>query len=221
MSPIKALGSNIGQKIIVATTALGLVLFVIIHLAGNLLLYVGEDAYNAYAEALHANPGLLIVAEIGLVVLFVLHIALALRLARKNRQARGKSYAVQGSKQGRTPVTPSLLMPISGVVILGFILLHLADLRLGLRHNFSGMTPASGTFFVLQDPVSIGVYILGTLFLGHHLWHGFQSIFQSLGLRSKSYTPLIEKIGMLLAIVLALGFVSFPVWGLLSRLGVI
>ncbi|MCB1214423.1 MAG: succinate dehydrogenase cytochrome b subunit [Deltaproteobacteria bacterium] len=221
MSPIKALSSKIGQKILVAITALGLVFFSIIHLAGNLLLYVGKDAYNTYAHTLHSNPRLLLVVEIGLLITFALHIIIAINLSRQNRQARKNKYAVQASKQGRTPITPSLWMPFSGIIILGFLLLHVSEFTFKLRHPTEGMEPFARTWFILKDPISAIVYMIGSLFVGFHLWHGFQSIFQSLGLRHRSFTPIIEKIGMALAVFLALGFVSFPFWGLLKNLGVL
>lgn len=217
----KALSSSIGQKVVIAITGLGLIGFVVTHLAGNLLLYLGFDKYNAYAHTLHSNP-LLPIAEVGLLTLFVLHIALAIKVSRDNRSARQQSYVMKKSKQGKSSVTASSIMLFSGIVVLGFVLLHLADMRLHLRHadlNFG--SPAERTYLVLLDPISSVVYLLGSLFLGYHLWHAFQSLFQTFGLNGKRFTPLVKKIGVLLAIFLGLGFASFPIWAYLKNTGVL
>jgi succinate dehydrogenase / fumarate reductase cytochrome b subunit len=218
----KNLESSIGKKWIVGLTGLGLVLFVISHLGGNLLLYLGMGQYNEYAHALHSREFLLHIAEVGLLIFFVVHIFTAIQVSRENCKARPVGYAVRRSKQGRTRFTSSAVMLFTGTIVLGFVLLHLADLRFNLRHQVGPeIEPATHTLLVLQDPISGGVYFLGSLFLGYHLWHAIQSVFQTYGLNHHRYTPWIKKIGMLFAIILGLGFASFPVWGLLIKLGVI
>ncbi len=203
-------------------TGIFLILFVILHLSGNLLLYVGLENYNQYAHNLHSNETLLIVAEIILLILFVLHVLLSINVSIQNRKARDEKYAMLRSKQGRTPLTASTVMLVSGMVVLGFILLHLADLRFSLRHQVGPeVSPAAHTLLVLQDPLSATVYFFGSLFLGYHLWHAFQSAFQTYGLENSRYTPWIKKIGIALAIILAVGFASFPVWGMLKHWGIL
>jgi succinate dehydrogenase / fumarate reductase cytochrome b subunit len=218
----KALTSTIGQKLVVGLTGILLIGFVISHLAGNLLIYLGMDAYNEYAHALHAKEELLLAAEIGLLIVFILHVVISIKVSIQHKKARANEYAVFRSKQGKSPITPSSLMLVSGIIVLGFILLHLADLRFNLRHAVSNeVQPATHTLLVLQDPISATVYFFGSLFLGWHLWHAFQSAFQTYGLDHARYTPWIKKIGIALAVVLALGFASFPVWGILTKLGVL
>ncbi len=218
---IKALGSSIGRKFVMGLTGLLLIGFVIVHLAGNLLLYVGIEDYNNYAHALHSKPGLVLVAEIGLLALFLAHILIAVGITRENRAARPEGYQMRRSKQNRTAATPSALMFVSGAILLGFILLHLADFRFHLRNpGPDGEEPFAKALRLLQDPVSAGVYFVGSLFLGWHLVHGFQSVFQTLGWNHPKYTPLIKKAGVALAVVLALGFASFPVWAMLKKYGV-
>lgn len=218
----KALSSSIGQKLVVGFTGAFLILFVVGHLTGNLLLYVGLEAYNHYAHALHENETLLHIIEITLLTLFLLHVALAIKVSREHRKARPEKYKVHRSKQGRSKVTASAIMLFSGIIVLGFILLHLADLRFDLRHHVPlTVEPATHTLLVLQDPISAVVYFFGSLFLGYHLWHAFESLFQTYGLNHYRYTPKIKKLGMILAFLLAIGFASFPVWGTLIRLGVL
>lgn len=221
-SLIKNLDSRIGQKWIIGLTGAGLILFVISHLGGNLLLYVGLEDYNRYAHQLHSNEVLLHIAEVGLLIFFVAHILLAIKVSADHRRARPQKYALHRSKQGRTRWTASSVMLFTGSIVLAFILLHLADLRFNLRHPVSpDVAPATHTLLVLQDPISGAVYFLGSLFLGYHLWHAFQSVFQTYGLNHLRYTPWIKRIGILLALLLGLGFASFPVWGLLLKLGVV
>jgi len=217
-----ALTSSIGKKFVMGLTGLLLVGFVLVHLLGNLLLYVGFEKYNHYAHALHSKPVLIMVAEIGLLLLFSAHIYLAFYTTRENRRARPQGYAMKKSKQGQTAATPSALMFISGAIILGFVLLHLADFRFELHnHGDFGEEPADKALRLLQDPISAAVYFLGSLFLGWHLLHGFQSGFQTLGLNHSKYTPWIKRIGIVLAILLGIGFASFPTWAILKKWGIL
>jgi len=217
----KVLSSTIGHKLIIGFTGVFLIIFVIAHLSGNLLLYVGLEAYNDYAYALHKNESLLHAVEIILLALFVTHILMAISVSRQHKKARPDKYAQHRSKQERSKVTPSAVMLVSGIIVLGFLLLHLADLRFDLRHSVPpSVEPAEHTLLVLQDPISAIVYFFGSLFLGWHIWHAFESVFQTYGLNHPRYTPLLKNIGILLAIILAIGFASFPVLGILLKYGV-
>lgn len=217
-----ALTSSIGRKWVMGLTGLLLIVFVVIHLSGNLLLYVGFEAYNHYAHALHTNPTLIYIAEIGLLVLFALHIFIALHLSRDNRRARLTPYVQRKSKQGNTAATPSATMFVTGAIVLAFILLHLADFRFHLRNvGLSEEEPFDKALRLLQDPITASVYVLGSLLLGWHLLHGFQSTFQSLGFRHAKYSPFLRTLGVILAVVIGLGFASFPIWAYLKKMGVL
>ncbi len=222
LAPMKrAITSTLGKKIIMGISGLLLIGFVIIHLSGNFLLYVGFADYNHYAHTLHSTR-LIYIAEIGLLVLFVLHIYLAFQITRENRLARPVSYQMRRSKQGQIPWTPSAVMFVSGAIVLAFILLHLADFRFELRlPGAPGEEPAFRALRKLQNPISASVYFIGSLFLGWHLWHGFQSVFQTFGFNHPKYTPWIKRLGFVLAIAFGLGFASFPVWAFFKKLGVL
>lgn len=217
-----ALTSSVGRKWVMGLTGFFLIGFSLVHLAGNFLLYVGDGAYNHYAHSLHANPNLVLVAEIVLLVLFGAHIFLGFQLTLANRRARPEGYEMRRSKQDQTKATPSATMFVTGALVLGFVLLHLADFRFHLRNTVpEAEEPFVRALRLLQDPVTASVYFLGSLLLGWHLWHGFQSAFQSLGLRHPKYSPLIHKVGIAMALLLGLGFASFPVWALLKKFGVL
>ncbi len=212
----RLLTSSIGRKYIMALTGLGLCGFLVAHLAGNLNLYRGQQAFDDYAHHLHAQEWLPL-AEAGLFLAFLLHIYLAFALTIENRKARQQGYAKKETKrQDRIfALAPDSWMFVSGAVVLGFLIVHLADMKLGLRPDvpYSQDEAAAfyNTFAVLSNPISKAVYIIGTLFLGFHLAHGFQSAFQTLGLNHPKYTPTIKVIGVIFAIVIAVGFCSLPI----------
>lgn len=224
------LSSSIGQKFVMGITGLLLCSFLVVHLAGNLLVYVGADAYNDYAKELHGML-LLPVAETGLFLLLFAHIALAFKLTSDNRKARHISYHEKQSKIqeppsifGRTPMgRTSSWMFVSGSIILIFLIVHMIDMKLHLNPAVTytaetpdGVVEATPYAIIVQvlGSWSAAVYIVGTIVLGFHLSHGFWSAFQSLGLNHPKYTPWIKKLAILFAIVIAAGFVSLPLWGL-------
>ena len=212
----KAFSSSIGKKFVMAITGLALCGFLVLHLGGNLLLYVGAEKYNNYAHALHAQEILVLVAEIGLLILFVGHIWLAFVTNAENSAARPVDYAMRQSKQDEGPLIKpaSEVMVISGVVILLFLLLHLVEFRFDLRHRdeITGVQPYVKAQVLLRDPFSAIVYVVGSIVLGYHVLHGFQSAFQTLGINHARYTPAIKFLSVIFAIIVAAGFASFPVW---------
>lgn len=220
------LSSSIGQKFVMGITGLLLCGFLVVHLAGNLLVYVGADAYNNYAKELHSMM-LLPVAETGLFLLLFAHIALAFKLTSDNRKARQITYHEKQSKIqeppsifGRTPMgRTSSWMFISGSIILIFLIMHMIDMKLHLNPtvDYKDQSPFGIIVQVLGSGLSAPIYIVGTIVLGFHLSHGFWSAFQSLGLNHPKYTPWIKKLAILFAIVIAAGFVSLPLWGFFIR----
>ncbi|WP_397571104.1 succinate dehydrogenase cytochrome b subunit [Schlesneria sp. T3-172] len=214
----RLLSSSIGQKFVMGLTGLLLCGFLAAHLAGNLLLFVGPKAFNEYAHKLHEQWELLIVAETGLLILFLAHIYLAITTTIGNYKARRESYVLKQSKVPHRIIGANSWMFASGAVVLGFVILHLIDLRLGMRGSISYLpesdpeAPFKNTIAALSDPVSRVVYFVGAIVLGVHLSHGFASAFQSLGLNHPKYTPLIKIIGKVFAVVIAVGFASLAVF---------
>ena len=217
----RLLSSSIGQKFVMAITGLLLCGFLVVHLEGNLLLFVSAEKYNAYAHFLHSQEELLMVAETGLFLLFLAHLYLAFATAWGNSQSRLDQYAMKQSKQprGNLATSPSAWMFGSGAVILGFVILHLIDMKFLARPDIAypflderaPNAPYANALAVLSNPISRVVYTLGVLMLGLHLSHGVSSAFQSLGLNHPKYTPLIKWVGRLFAIVIAVGFASLPI----------
>ena len=189
--------------------------FLVAHLAGNLLLFAGAKPFNEYAHALHAQWELIAVAEFGLVILFLAHVYLAVVTTIGNYRARREFYVMKQTKVPGRIIGANSWMFASGSVVLGFVILHLIDLRMGLRSSLRYFpdpeafdAPFHNTLAALSDPISRVVYFVGVIILGVHLSHGFASAFQSLGLNHPKYTPLIKLIGKIFGVIIAVGFSS-------------
>ncbi|MDE2491568.1 MAG: succinate dehydrogenase cytochrome b subunit [Elusimicrobia bacterium] len=205
---IEFLESSIGKKIMVALAGLFLSFFLVVHLAGNLFLFGGAPAFNHYASLLEHNE-LLPVAEIGLVVLFLIHILLAIRATWINRAARPVGYAVYRGKGARTAGSKTMIW--TGLLLLAFLIVHLKSFR------FAPEAVREADLYALvvhafRNPWYSGFYVLALVGLGVHLSHGIQSGFQTLGLNHPRYTPWIKRLGLALAVLLALGFMSMPIY---------
>ncbi len=211
--------STIGAKAIVAVTGLLLIGFLLAHLAGNLLIFQGPDAINKYGAWLKSLGPLLWVARVILLILFVTHVALALLLVRRSREARPQKYVFE-----RTQVASvaSRYMFQSGLVILVFLIYHLAHYTLGLTHSANG-----AAYLELKDPQGrhdvfrmvvagfsniwiAGFYILCQIILATHLFHGATSMFQTWGLNHFRYNGLIQRIGLIIALIIGIGNCSIP-----------
>lgn len=219
-SLIRALSSSIGKKLLMGITGLALCGFLVVHLSGNFLLYVGAEQYDAYAHALHSQKILLPIAETGLFILLILHIALGIITARENWAARAVPYDTQRSKVTETiskgaPNFASKYMFVTGLFVLMFLLVHLGHFKFGvIDAGPGGLTEYANAARILSQGFTHVVYLIGTLVLGFHLLHGFQSAFQSLGINHPKYTKPIKILGILFAMTISLGFASFPLMGI-------
>ena len=215
---LKAFKSSIGQKFVMAITGLLLCGFLVVHLAGNVLLYVGPEAYDHYAHQLHSNEKLLLIAEIGLYALFFLHIYFAFSTKAMNTQARKTGYLEKQSKieEGKLSVFRAQnWMFLSGSIVLAFLILHISDFKFELRmSDVSEMEPYEKAVRILRNGVSLLIYTVGPLILAIHLSHGVQSAFQTLGWNHPKYNKLIRVGGSVFAWVVGLGFASFPIWAM-------
>ncbi len=194
--------SPIGKKMGMALTGLILYGFLIGHLSGNLLLLRGDGgrAFNAYSDYLINHP-LLIPAELFLVIVFLLHIYLAISVTRDNHRARPVGYQNTRSAGGRNFASHTMIY--SGALILIFLVLHLKTFKYSEKTGGTLYDLVSSTF--QQTGYAIW-YVIAMIILGAHLWHAFQSALQTLSIRSDK----IKFIGLVLCLVLAIGFGSLP-----------
>jgi succinate dehydrogenase / fumarate reductase cytochrome b subunit len=212
----KLVRSSVGSKYIMALTGLGLMIFVIAHMSGNLLIYGGKDALNAYAHGLASHPGLLWPARIGLLAIFLLHMFFALRTWQENESARPIGYVRKGYEEANWA---SRHMMLTGVVILLFVIYHLLHFTFGVidptnfkyahepkQGDVAGMVIASFS----TRPDIVVTYILAQLFLGLHLWHGGSSWLQHLGLNGRGYDAVVNNLGAVVALIVVVGNCSIP-----------
>ncbi len=225
---VRACSTSVGQKIVMAITGLSLCGFLVVHLGGNLLLYAGEEKFNAYAHALHSQGALLKVAEVGLFSLFAAHLGLAVSTGAMSRVARSQSYAMKESKQGIFALPAggaSAWMGVTGILIGIFLITHLLDLRLKVNPLVKypapvaaseGQIPELNEFevvrTVLSSPINAVVYFIGIFALGIHLTHGLRSAFQSLGLNGRRWDSFLKCGSLLFGWVIAAGFISLIFW---------
>ncbi|RYD78954.1 MAG: succinate dehydrogenase cytochrome b subunit [Sphingobacteriales bacterium] len=204
---------SIGKKIIMALTGIFLVTFLIEHLVGNLLLLAGDEGV-AYAEYSHwaVNNPFIRTVEIVLVFGFLFHIVDGIILTLQNKKARGSGYVVNRRPSSYT----SRNMIISGLVLLAFLGIHLASFFWPYRVSDVGHTDLfQVAVHKFKNPLFCGFYILSFILLGMHLWHGFSSAFQTIGMRHPKYYPAVKGLGYILAIGLPLGFAVIALYFLL------
>jgi len=207
------LRSSLGLKIVMALTGVILLGFVIGHMLGNLQVYLGPEAFNAYAASLRAlgHGTLLWVARAGLLVAALLHIWSAWRLTLMNNAARAVGYR---EVERRESSYASRTMRWSGVILLLFIVYHLMHFTFGVHavHPYFVHGDAYHNFVTgFQSPLVSGFYVLAMLALGLHLYHGAWSFMQTLGLSHPRYNDLRYAFAGFITLVMLAGNISFPV----------
>src|SRR5438046_7456099 len=209
--------SSVGRKMIVAVTGMILILFVIGHLLGNLQIFIGPDWINAYSRHLRDLGPLLWLIRLFLLATVIVHIYMTIQLAIENRRARPERYI---DRQYVKATFASRHMVMSGLIVLAFIIYHLAhftvrvtDRRFGLlkpdplgRYDVYSMM-----VYGFQNYYVSSFYVLGLFLLALHLSHGSSSFFQSLGLNDRKLTPRLAVGARIFAWLLFVGYTSIPV----------
>jgi succinate dehydrogenase / fumarate reductase cytochrome b subunit len=213
--------TSVGQKIVIGITGFALFLYLVIHIAGNLMVFFGPAFFNKYAYTLESNP-LLPVIEIGLLAVFLMHVYKTIRMFLGNQEARPAKYAVK--KPAGPPSRKSLAsstMIVSGLWLLAFLVIHVKAFRFGEEHEW----PAGGRDLYrlemenLSNPAMVAFYVLSMVVVGSHLWHGIASALQSLGLDHPVWTPRILSAAKVIAFLIAGGFMVIAVWVYLQQGG--
>jgi succinate dehydrogenase / fumarate reductase cytochrome b subunit len=206
---LRPVQSSLGSKYLMAVTGIILTTFVLGHLAGNLLIFAPNDALNSYAATLKHNPALLWTARIILLVSFVLHIAVGIRLAYSNKEARPVRYFYEDTVQASWA---SRHMILTGLLLLAFVLYHLAHFTFGWvmagaydPHDVRAMVIAG-----FRNPLVTLSYLVAMVFLWLHLWHGVTSLFQSLGICQVKYNRLIKNLGPTISTLVLIGNCLIP-----------
>lgn len=209
-------GSSLGKKAVMGVTGLLLFGFVLVHMVGNLKMYQGQAKFDAYAEGLRelgapvlGHGQALWIARLVLLAAVLLHIHAAVVLTLVNRRARPEDYAgrdtVQATYAART-------MRWGGVILLLFVLYHLAHFTFGWAHpDFEPGKVYQNVVVGFSIPWVAVLYIAANLALGFHLFHGLWSLFQSLGWNHPRFNPWRRRFATAFATIVTLGNVSFPI----------
>lgn len=203
--------SSVGRKSFMAATGLLLSFFLLTHLLGNSISFLGREAYNTYAEKLHSLGFAVYLFELGLLALFLIHIITGIFLYFENLQARPGRYAVNTSEGGRS--WGSRTMPYTGVIILVFIVVHL------MNFHFTDKSVAVADLVrnLLGRPVLGIFYIFSLLAVALHLSHGVWSLFQSFGFNHRKYNTVLLKGALVFSIIIGGVFILIPLLALVSR----
>jgi succinate dehydrogenase / fumarate reductase cytochrome b subunit len=212
---MRAFSSSVGQKLLIGVTGFALFLYLLIHIAGNLIVFGGPDAFNRYAFVMEYGNPLLPVIELGLLLIFLLHIYKTVTMYVQNQAARPVRYRMKryAGEPSRKTIASSTMI-FSGLWLILFLLIHVKAFR------FSPETPwpAGGRDLykqemdVFADPLMVAFYVFSMVVIGSHLFHGIASSLQSLGADHPAWTPRILVAGKAIAVAIAAAFIVIAIW---------
>jgi succinate dehydrogenase cytochrome b subunit len=214
--------STVGQKLVIGITGFLLFLYLLIHIAGNLIVFLGPEAFNRYAYVMEYGNPLLPAIELGLLLVVLIHIYKTVRMFISNQEKRPVNYdrKKRAGKPSRKNFASSTMIA-SGLLLLVFLLIHVKAFRFSPEYEW----PAGGRDLyrqeleALQNPLVVGLYLLAMAAVGSHLWHGIASSLQSLGFDHPVWTPRIFGAAKLIAFLIAFSFMVIAVWAYLQQGG--
>jgi succinate dehydrogenase / fumarate reductase cytochrome b subunit len=207
--------SSVGTKLLMGLTGVALFVYMVLHLAGNALIFAGQDVFNEYSHTLISNP-LILPIEIGLLAIFLVHVYKAVTMWASNRAARPVAYLKkEPANHTSRKSLASTTMIWSGLFILVFVVIHVKQFKFGTWYQVTDSSVRDlyrTEVEVFQNPAWVAFYVVATLLVGLHLRHGFASAFQSLGLDHPLYTRRLTALGILFALLIGVGLALIPVW---------
>ena len=206
--------SSVGTKLLIGLTGLALFAYLVLHLAGNALIFLGRDTFNEYSHTLISNP-LIVPIEIGLLLVFLLHVYKAVTMWIANQAARPVRYQKKAlaGHTSRKSVSSSTMI-VTGAVVLLFILVHVKQFKYGTFYAAAG-NPAVRDLYrteteVFRQPLWVAFYVICTALVALHLRHGISSGFQSIGFDHPLYTRRLVTWGIVGAVVVGGGLALIP-----------
>ena len=214
-SRLRIFSSSVGTKLLIGLTGFFLVLYLLIHIFGNLIIFLGPEAFNRYAYTMEVRNPTLPLLELIILVGFAVHIYKAIRMYLENRQKRPVAYRMK--KYAGAPSRKSFAsstMIVSGLWLLAFLIIHVQAFRFSEEYPLAGggRDLYRQEFENLSNPLVVGFYVLSMLVVGSHLWHGIASSLQSLGFDHPVWTPRVLVAAKVLAVAIAGGFVIIALW---------
>ncbi|MEU3993507.1 succinate dehydrogenase [Streptomyces platensis] len=209
-------GSTVGKKTVMAVSGLVMLLYLVVHMIGNLKIFFGADEFNGYAHWLRVvgepfmhEEWTLWLVRVVLMVAVVAHATSAYQLSRRDIRARPSRYAHKKARSSYATRT----MRWGGIILGLFVVWHLLDLTTGTVHTGGFQTghPYQNVVDTFSTWYGNVIYLVAMLALGLHIRHGFWSAAQTLGVGSRARERLLKALAQVLALVLTLGFISVPV----------
>lgn len=221
--------SSVGKKVIVAITGTVLMLYVVVHVLGNLKAFQGDGggegaAIDSYAGFLRSvgdpvipHGGVLWAVRVVLLACFIVHIVAVIQLSRRNSAARPDGYPaprIERSVASRT-------MMVGGLLLLAFVVFHILHLTLGTIHpgGFAGGAVYENLDHAFANPLFVAIYVAAAGVLGLHLHHALWSSLQTAGWDKPNRNPTFRRVSGFTAVAAAVGFAAVPIafWtGILS-----
>jgi succinate dehydrogenase / fumarate reductase cytochrome b subunit len=216
---IRVFSTSVGMKVLIGVTGLALFLYLITHITGNALVFFGPDIFNRYAHALTSNP-LIPVIEVGLLLIFLLHIYETITMYLRNQQARPVRYMMkksQGAPSRKTVASSTMI--VTGLWLLIFVVIHVWTFKYG--PEYAGADGVRDLYRLemenFRSPLVVMFYVLSMLVVGSHLWHGSSSAFQSLGISHPRWTRQLPTTAKVITAIIAGGFIVITMWAHLSQ----
>ncbi|HEX2456895.1 MAG TPA: succinate dehydrogenase cytochrome b subunit [Vicinamibacterales bacterium] len=213
--------SSVGTKLLIGLTGLALFAYLILHLAGNAIIFFGAEPFNRYSHALISNP-LIVPIEIGLLLIFLLHIYKTVTMWTSNQTARPVRYQMKrpAGHTSRKSVASSTMI-VTGLVTVLFVLIHVKQFKYGAWYATASDATVRDLYRteveVFQRPFWVMFYVVCTLLVALHLRHGISSGFQSIGLDHPLYTRRLVAWGIVGAAVIGGGLAVIPIWVYLTH----
>jgi succinate dehydrogenase / fumarate reductase cytochrome b subunit len=209
-------GTSIGKKILVAVSGFVSFGYIAGHMAGNLQIFLGQNQLNTYAETLHSLGAGLWVVRLALAAFFITHIWLGIQLRAENWMAKPQTNKRQAHKKS---TIASRTMIYTGLLILTFFIYHVLHFTARTTDaRFENLIDPLGRYDVysmvilgFQNPVISIFYVMAILFLTYHLSHGISSMLQSMGWNNPRSQKLMDRLSIIIAVVIFLGYVAVPI----------
>ena len=214
--------SSVGTKLLIGITGILLFLYLLIHIGGNLVIFLGPDAFNRYAFVMEKGNPLLPAIELALLAVFVVHIYKTVRMFLANQTARPVAYAMK-RRAGYTSRKSfaSSTMIVTGLWLLVFLIIHVKTFVYSPEYPLAtgGRDLYRQELENFSNPLVLGFYAISMLVVGSHLWHGISSACQSLGADKRAWTRFILPAGKVIAVLIAGGFIIIAVFAHLKAHG--
>jgi succinate dehydrogenase / fumarate reductase cytochrome b subunit len=214
--------TSIARKVVMALSGLFLVLFLLLHVTINLSSVISPETFNTWSHFMGYNPLVQFVMQPILIAGVIVHFVMGIVLEWQNKKARSVRYSKYNGGAGATWVSRNMIL--TGLLVLAFLVLHFADFWVHeMDYKFIEANPKDPTRYYAETVEKFApawrtiLYVISFVLLALHLWHGFASSFQSMGINNK-YSPMIKSFTRLYAIVIPLLFIFIALYHHLNPL---